>query len=200
MTKIIFSWLLITKDFCHFVLFSFFHAKQSSSFLFFFFFFFCASSAIYSSGSSLSSVNEGGGGGASQTRIICGAPAPSLPPTKTYLRFCHAFLCHEHLIRSSSHFHSRKRTSHRPYPIFFFFLMGLLPWHCRLHFRLSHFAYPCPLQLVISSVWYNKLMFSGFSLEHSLVGEKRVNQPLRRLRARLTCAECRGGTAIDTYF
>ena len=139
-------------------------------------------------------------GGASQSRIICGAPAPSLPPTKTYLGFCHAFLSLEHLIRSRSHFRSPKQTPLPSRIHFFFVLVGLLPWHCRLHFRLSHFAYPFLLQLVISSVWCNKLMFSGFSHQHSLEGETRVKQPLRRLRARLTCAEFRGSTVIDTYF
>ena len=122
----------------------------------------------------------------------------SLPRRRTYGFVTRFSAMNISSVRAATSIHGNGPVTDRIQ--FFFFLMGLLPWHCRLHFRLSHFAYPCLLQLVISSVWCNKLMFSGFSLQHSLVGEKRVNQPLRRLRARLTCAAFRGGTAIDTYF
>ena len=147
-------------------------------------------------------------GGASQTRMICGAPAPSLPPTKT----CFRVLSRVSLPWISHPFAQplpfSETDQSRAVSIFFLFqwdfyhdiVVKIYKQNKPENFRLSHFAYPYLLQLVISAVWCNKLMFIGFSHEHSLVGEKQVNQPLRHLCARLTCAEFRGGTAIDVYF
>lgn len=117
-----------------------FFTRSSHPFIFVVLFLFCATSVISSSGSSISSVIENNHslifnslkdmlldklGGASQTRMICGAPAPSLPPTKTCFRVLSrvSLPLTSHLFRQPLPFTEMDQSTDQ----FNFVLMGLLP-------------------------------------------------------------------------